>query len=204
MPTTRTVPDFLPSAAGLHFENRFPAGPTLRFGPLRTPVFGIGDAAAGLCGGMCFYVRGLFRARQPIPPDTAVPANGSSFFGALVREQIRSLRYGIVPIRFWRMSRQSAAARTARTRDREWPKVRAALDDGRLAVIGLVRAAGADPRRLTANHQVVAYGYEDHDGDVRIRIYDPNWPDRDNVSIPLDGVGRQSTGEILLGVVALD
>lgn len=204
MPTTRSVPDFLPSTAGLHFENRFPSGPTLRFGPLRTPIFGIGDAAAGLCGGMCFYVRRQFGSRQPIPPDTTVPANGSPLFGTLVREQLRSLRLGIVPLRFWRMSRRSAEARTARTRDREWPRIREALDDGRLAVIGLVRAAGADPRRLTANHQVVAYGYDDLDGDVRIRIYDPNWPDCDDVSIPLDGVGRQSTGEILLGVVALD
>jgi hypothetical protein len=204
MPTTRTVPDFLPSTAGLHFANRFPTGPTLRLGPLRTPIFGIGDAAAGLCGGMCFYVRSRFRGHQPISSDTTVPANGSQLFGALVREQIRSLRFGIVPIRFWRMSRRSAEARTARSRDREWPKIRAALDGGRLAIIGLIRAAGADPRRLTANHQVVAYGYEDHDGDVRIRIYDPNWPDCDDVSIPLDGVGRQSTGEVLLGVVALD
>ena len=204
MPTSRTVPGFLPSTAGLHFANSFPPGPTVRLGPLRTPILGIGDASAGLCGGMCRYIQQRFGSGGPLPADSTAPENGSPLFRALVREQVRSLRFGIVPMRFWLMSRRGATDRAARTRDREWPKIRAALDDGRLAVIGLIRAAGANPFRLVRNHQVVAYGYDEADGAVRVRVYDPNWPDRDDVWIPLDGSGPQSTGETLLGVVALD
>jgi hypothetical protein len=38
-----------------------------------------------------------------------------------------------------------------------------------------------------------------------LRIYDPNWPDRDDVSITVDAAGiRQSTGEVLFGLLLLD
>ena len=34
MPDANAVPGFVPSVHGLHFANRWPSGPTLRFGPL--------------------------------------------------------------------------------------------------------------------------------------------------------------------------
>jgi hypothetical protein len=153
---------------------------------------------------MCFYVRRRFVAGQPIPETATVPETGSDLFRALVREQLRSLRAGIVPMRFWRMAAAPTAQRLARTRDREWPRIRAALDAGELAVIGLIRVTARNPFKLIGNHQVVAYGYVVDDGSITLRIYDPNWPNRDDVTVPLDGSGPQSTGEVLLGVVALD
>jgi hypothetical protein len=135
---------------------------------------------------------------------TTPPANGSELFRTIVREQVRSLRVGVVPTRFWQMSAMSAGKRAARTRDREWPRIRAALDDGRLTTIGLVRKSGRNPFKLVGNHQVLAYGYDVDDAGIRIRIYDPNHPNRDNVTVPIAPPGDQSTGETLLGVVALD
>jgi hypothetical protein len=204
MPEIHAVPRFLPTTHGLHFENRFPPGPTVRLGFLDPRRLGFGDAAHGLCGGMCFYVRRRFAAGQPIPETATVPENGSELFRSLVREQLRSLRLGIVPMRFWRMAAASKANRLARTREREWPRIRAALDRGELAVIGLIRVTARNPFKLIGNHQVVAYGYE-VDGDaIRLRIYDPNWPDRDTVVVTLDGTTKQTTGEDVLGVIALD
>lgn len=199
-----TVARFLPSEHGLHFPNSFPPGPTLRLGFLDTRRLGVGDAGQGLCGGMCVYVRRRFERGQRMPADTVAPANGSTLFGCLVREQLRSLRAGIVPFRLWRMSSLPELARLRRTREREWPAIRASLDRGRLAVVGLVRVEGRNPFKLVANHQVVAYGYEEDGTSVRVRVYDPNWPNRDDVWVPVDGSGPQSTGENLLGVVALD
>ena len=63
-----------------------------------------------------------------------------------------------------------------------------------------------DPRRLTMNHQVMAWGYAEDGRGVTLDLYDPNWPDRDDVTITiqLDPALRpaglsQSTGEPLLG-----
>ena len=74
---------------------------------------------------------------------TTVPDNGSDLFQQLVREQVRSLRLGVVPMRFWRSrASMNAADRAARTRDREWPQIKQALDDNKLTAIGLIRVSG--------------------------------------------------------------
>jgi hypothetical protein len=93
----------------------------------------------------------------------------------------------------------------------EWPKIRADIEAGRAPIVGLVRVAGWSPRLLTANHQVLAYAFEEDDAGFRVRVYDPNHPGRDDVELVarLDGSGArhpddrvrlaQSTGEPLLG-----
>jgi hypothetical protein len=200
-----SVPGFRPSDDGLHFPNSFPSGPTIRFGPLDPRIVGIGDASSGLCGGMCFFVRRRFATGVPVPAMSTVPDNGSDLFKQLVREQVRSLRLGVVPMRFWRLSSMGAAERTARTRDREWPQIRQALDDNKLTAIGLIRVTATNPFKLTGNHQVLAYGYQTgDDASIRVRVYDPNHPNNNDVWVPMDGSGTQSTGETLFGVAALD
>jgi hypothetical protein len=71
-------------------------------------------------------------------------------------------------------------------------------------MVGLVRHTGLNPFRLTQSHQVLAFAYE-VDGDaVTLRIYDPNWPGRDDVSVTLDAAGiRQSTGEASTGLLRI-
>jgi hypothetical protein len=99
---------------------------------------------------------------------------------------------------------------------REWPRIRGEIDAGRLAVVGLIRAAGLSPWLLTRNHQVLAYAYEQRADGIAIRVYDPNHPGRDDVVLEIrlapSGIPgsravplreritmRQSTGEPLLG-----
>ena len=205
----RVVPGFLPSTHGLHFANSFPPGPTVRFGPLDPRIIGIGDASAGLCGGMCYTVRDLFEAGVKPPPDRTPPANGSPRFNSIVRRQVQSLDWFILPVRFWTRSALGGSLgsdRAASTFEREWPKVRRQIDEGRLAMVGLIRVAGVNPFKLTGNHQVIAYGYAEDGRGVTLRLYDPNWPDRDDVTVTihLDPALRptrleQSTGEPLLG-----
>jgi hypothetical protein len=205
----RSVPGFLPSTHGFHFSNAWPSGPTLRFGPFDPRRIGVGDASAGLCGGMCYTVADLFAAGIAIPLDVQRPENGSARFQALVRRQVESLAWLTVPIRFWLRSALGGSLggdRASDTLEREWPKSRARLDAGQLVPIGLIRAATADPRQLTKNHQVIAFGYAEDGRGVTLRLYDPNWPDRDDITatIHLDPAFRptdatQSTGEPLLG-----
>lgn len=204
MPESRVVGSFRPSTHGLHFANAFPSGPTVRLGPLDPRWIGIGDAANGLCGGMAWLVRERFVAGQPIAADTRPPANGSTLFMALVRRQVKSLEWMRTPAGFWRMGVPGAERIARRTRDREWPRIRASIDAGKLAMVGLVRSRGVNPFKLTRNHQVLCYGYEIDGATIRLRVYDPNWPDRDDVTIAISPGGvTQSTGEPLFGVIAL-
>jgi hypothetical protein len=205
MSESKAVGTFVPSVNGLHFANRFPPGPTVRLGPLDPRRIGLGDASSGLCGGMAWLVRERFEAGQPVPPDTDPPANGSSLFQALVRRQVKSLEWLRTPLGFWWMGGLGGDRIARRTREREWPRIRSSIDAGRLAMIGLVRAKGINPFKLTRNHQVLCYAYEIADGTIRLRIYDPNWPDRDDVIVTLETDRiTQSTGEGLHGVLALD
>jgi len=208
MVETNAVPGFLPSTRGLRFANHFPPGPTVRFGPIDPRWIGIGDASAGLCGGMAWYVRERFEARLPAPPDTEAPANGSPLFRALVRRQVRSLDWLRVPLRFWWMGAMSPERAARRSRVIEWPRIRADIDAGRLAMTGLVRHTGVNPFHLTRSHQVLAFAYEIESagaGDaVTLRIYDPNWPGRDDIAVTLDAAGvRQSSGEPGTGVLRI-
>ncbi len=188
MTTSNAVAGFLPSTHGLHFANRWEPGPTVRLGFIDPRIVGVGDASAGLCGGMVWFVRERFEARMPIPTDAAAPANGSPLFQAIVRRQVRSLGWLRVPLRFWRAAASSPDALVRRTLEREWPTIRAAIDAGRLPTVGLIRHHGWSPFELSRDHQVLAYGYSVADGPggaVTLRLYDPNWPDRDDVTVTL-------------------
>jgi hypothetical protein len=67
----------------------------------------------------------------------------------------------------------------------EWPKIKADLDSGILSPIGLATIKSLDPFQMGHNHQVLAYGYELDCAGVVIRIYDPNYPDDDHVTLSL-------------------
>lgn len=206
MVESSAVPGFLPSANGLHFANRWEPGPTIRLGILDPRLVGVGGAEAGLCGGMAWFVRERFETGQPIPSDVTAPANGSPLFRAIVRRQILSLDWMRIPLRFWRAASMDPAALRRRTLEKEWPRIRAEIDADRLVMIGLIRHHGWNPMHLDRDHQVLAYAYETEGptGPTTIRVYDPNWPDRDDIKVHLSTAGfRQSTGEPLHGVICL-
>jgi hypothetical protein len=206
MPAANAVAGFLPSTHGLHFANRYPPGPTVRLGFIDPRLVGVGDAEAGLCGGMSWFVREWFESGRPIPPDTTVPDNGSPLFRAIVRRQVYSLDWLRGPLRFWRAAASSPERLRERTLEVEWPKIRAEIDAGRLALVGLVRHHGWNPFDLPKDHTVLAYGYETDpaSGAITVRLYDPNWPDRDDVTLTLALNGfRQTTGEGMFGIIAL-
>lgn len=203
---SNAVPGFLPSIHGLHFANRYPPGPTVRLGLIDPRLVGVGDAEAGLCGGMSWFVRERFEAGLPIPSHTAPPENGSPLFRAIVRRQVLSLDWMRGPLRFWLAAGSSPERLRHTTLEIEWPTIRGAIDGGRLPMVGLIRHHGWNPFHLTKDHQVLAYAYESAgpSGPTTIRLYDPNWPNRDDVSVTLFSGGfLQSTGEPLFGVILL-
>ena len=228
MPDANAVPGFLPSVHGLRFANRFPPGPTLTFTGLDPRPLGFGDASAGLGGGMALTTRDLFEAGVAAPLDATPPENGSPRFRALVRRQVESLDWFRVPLRYLDLQALRSDPPTGLTallgREpprvdailREWPRIRAEIDAGHPAIVGLIRASGGSPWMLTRNHQVLAWAYEvasaGVDQTITIHVYDPNHPASDDVTLvaavaPVaQGVPwrdrialAQSTGEPLLG-----
>ena len=223
---TNAVPGFRPSVHGLRFSNAFPPGPTLTFAGLDPRRVGFGDASAGLCGGMALTARDLWEAGVPAPVDANPPANGSPRFRALVRRQVESLDWFRVPLRYldlqaFRPDPPGGLAALLRREPprvdallREWPRIRDEIDGGHPSVVGLIRATGSSPWALSRNHQVLAYGYEETPEAITLRVYDPNHPGRDDVTLEIgvatgpDAATRpwreritlhQSTGEPLLG-----
>lgn len=189
----RSVPGFLPTIAGFHFANRWPAGPVLRLGArLGGPVpvgleVRIGDAANGLCGGMALATLDRWARAEPPPPDREPPPPGSPLFREIVRRQIDSLELGRAIVRFYRAAAVGERGRAQIAVREAWPAVRRQIDAGHPAGLGLVHVASADPRRLIGDHQVVAYGYELDPAarTLSLSIYDPNHPDDDSLRLRL-------------------
>jgi hypothetical protein len=199
---SRSVPGFLPSESGFHFPNAFPRVPVRRIGIPGVVSLPIGDASDGLCGGMAFAVRDYFEASRPPPPDTSPPSDGP-LFDYLVQRLLDSFHLPYGPARYLELMNTALPdgetwltrigalphGRAWRALRVEWPKVRTAIDQGHPAPLGLVRIKSLNPFDLKHNHQVLAYGYELTGDSLLLRIYDPNFPDRDDVTLsirPLD------------------
>ena len=198
------VPGFEPASNGFQFVNAFPHSALKAFRMGNVATLNVGDAANGLCGGMSFTTADLHRAGLRPPTDTAPPAADTAAYRYIVDRQIASFDDGRVPLRFYSLMKPSRPGREGALAsvlgmvglDRhsrtwvmihdEWPRIRADLDGGRLSMLGLVRVVDADPNKLGHNHQVVAYGYDMDGTALTIRIYDPNWPRDDTVTITLD------------------
>ena len=208
MPTNDIV-RFRPTRYGFRFANSWPSQParTLNLGFIRIPI---GDTGRGLCGGMVFAARDRFEREEDAPSDPGPPGTGTPLFREIVDRQFASFgRLWIsVPLRFWIASIGGAGRRDRETVRDAWPAIRADIDAGRPAMIGLVRLATWNPL-APLGHQVVGYRYAETAERVMIGVYDPNHPGDDAVEVVVerspDGAARlsQSTGEPLIGLLAL-
>ncbi len=199
---SRAIDGFLPSTGGFRFANDFPHVPVRRIGIPGVVSIPIGDASNGLCGGMVFAARDYFEAKRMPPADTTPPGSGP-LFEYIVDRLFASFNLPFGPTRYLALMspllpdgesvlsrlRLAPHGRAWQVLNDEWPKVRSEIDSGRPSPLGLVRVKSSNPVDLKLDHQVLAYGYE-LDGDrVTLRLYDPNQPGRDDVTMtvsPLD------------------
>lgn len=170
---------FLPSRHGFPFPNYWPDGLPLITLPTPFGPAWVGNARYGVCGGMVFAALDYFLHRLPVPAEPT-PA----LFRYLVRRLFASwdLPFGGLRYFAWQ-ARPRLHGPTAR---REWPRVRAVLDAGLPAPLGLVQVRSLDPRQVGRNHQVLAYGYAATGDEVCLRVYDPNYPNDDGLSLTFD------------------
>lgn len=196
---------FSPLTDGFRFTNSWPPAPAISF---RTPFgsIGIGNAAAGLCGGMVFAALDYWHALKPVPVSR--PAPDTQLYRFIVRRLIDSWHVpaGVAGY-YWRMnlpdgdspltvlgrplisrplvSRPPAGRRglSRRTIEQEWPRVKDRLDRGVPVPLGLVTVASVSPGQLGRNHQVLACGYRLAGQRVTVEVYDPNSGQDDGVHI---------------------
>jgi hypothetical protein len=195
----RVVEGFLPSRSGFRFANSFPHVPVRRIGIPGVVSLPIGDASNGLCGGMTFAARDYFESKRPRPDDTAAPGDGP-LFDYLVDRLFDSFGLPLGPARYlelmnpllpdaetlWSRMGLAPHGRTWRMVTQEWPKVRAEIDAGHPSPLGLVKVKSVNPFDLKHNHQVLAYGYDLDGNSLTLRLYDPNQPGHDDVTLSLD------------------
>jgi hypothetical protein len=70
----------------------------------------------------------------------------------------------------------------------EWPRIRRELDRGVLAPLGVITLRSYNPAHIGANHQLLAYAYEQRRTAVTLHVYDPNTPldQVDDVTLSFD------------------
>jgi hypothetical protein len=171
---------FCPSQHGFSFANSWPPAPAIS---IRLPAgrLGIGNAALGLCGGMVFAALDYWQAGREPPTDR--PAPGAPLYRFIVRRLVQSWRVPAGVLRYYRGMLAADSDLADRTVLREWPRIRALLDLGLPATLGVVTVASANPFLLGHNHQVLAYSYQQADAEVTMRVYDPNSGPDDAVAI---------------------
>lgn len=191
-----SVPGFVPSTSGFHFNNAFPRVPLRFIGIPGLIRVSIGDASNGLCGGMAFAARDYFEAGRP-PPRVNIPPGSGRLFDYLVARLLDSFNLPLGPARYLELMNPALPdgepilrwvglgphGRAWRMALEEWPKVRSDIDAGQPSPLGLVLTKSLDPFDLKENHQVLAYAYELEDQRLTLGLYDPNQADRDDVSL---------------------
>lgn len=192
------APGFVPSRDGFAFTNSWPSAPAVTvptpFGPI-----GIGNAAAGLCGGMVFAALDYWHSGKQPPADP--PAAGTPLYQYIVRRLIDSwhLPAGVAEY-YQRMNLPDGDSSVEvfgralvtqrgvswRTIEQQWPQVKASIDDGIPAALGVVTVSSTNPAQLGHNHQVLACGYSIAGTEVTVTVYDPNSGQDDDVWIWFD------------------
>jgi hypothetical protein len=194
------VPGFLPSVSGFRFPNAFARVPLRSIGVPGVIRMPIGDASNGLCGGMAFAARDYFEAGRP-PPAQKTPPRSGALFDHLVNRLFDSFVLPRGPARYLELMNPALPdgdpilrflgigphGRAWRMLREELPRVRDEILAGHPSPLGLVLVKSVNPFDLKLNHQVLAYGFEDEDRRVSIRVYDPNSPRRDDIAISLEG-----------------
>ena len=189
---------FLPSQHGFSFRNAWPSEPAVT---LSTPLgrIDVGNASAGLCGGMVFAALDYWHAG--VLPVAGQPSPGEPLYAHIVRRLIDSwhLPAGVAQYYQWMnlpdgdtgfdvlrrhvVVDRGLAWRSIRV---QWAQIRSDLDLGTPAALGVVTVASSKPADLALNHQVLAYAYDLSGAEASIRVYDPNRGQRDDVWIRFD------------------
>jgi uncharacterized protein YjbI with pentapeptide repeats len=164
---------FVPRLHGFHFVNTFANHRYI--GPVHINL-------SGRCGGMVYAALDLFLTETPVPTQTTLPAEGSVLSTYISARQDNSIsnQLDLWIERFfnpfgWRTSEFFHWGLPSQVHG-QVERLKSCIDKGKPAPLGLFAPGSGG---FAPHHQVLAVGYETgtRDADLRIFLYDPNFPD---------------------------
>jgi hypothetical protein len=163
--------DFEPARDGFHYVIAKLPG----FGTIET---------GGRCGGMAYAALDYwFNGRLPIPAAQALPADGTIMADYVYRRLFDTYQVpSAINFITWTLAGDGEnffhKGVTRWTKEGEFPKLRAMIDQGKPQVLGLVKVT--DLRQIGEDHQLVGYGYEDDGkGNLTAYVWDNRYPDEE-------------------------
>jgi hypothetical protein len=186
VPAARSFAEFRPSRDGFRFVNSFVGSPLpLLLGAsekrLGTPE------RFGLCGGMSCAAADFFLARGEVPELHDAPPCGHPLYDYIYQRQLTTFApAGAMAVKFieWMDLPEEGPSGTRARTQVELPEITAALALGQPVILGLVIVARTGGKKAWENHQVLAYAAELLPMEViELRIYDPNFPGRDDAVV---------------------
>ena len=164
----------------------------------------------GFCGGMCWRALKRFYGGTCIPRDIQAPSQGDALYDEIFDAQKDSLPGSTLwKILSWQRSPDQghwyrSDSSLGNDTQQEWSNIKSSLDNSQPVTLTLITSSN-DGRllHLSNNHRVVAYAYQERElydwewvhpdnknddpsyraqiGAVDILIYDPNYPNDDDV-----------------------
>lgn len=178
------VPGFLPSTRGWRFTNSFPQNTAHARVRVGNTELAIGDAANGLCGGMVYAARDYFHVGLPVPRHKLGPLSGP-LYDFIVGRLYDSFALPLGWTEYLRLMSPgcSAQERASTACSTAFSRIQADIRSGAPSPIGLIQVDTTDIAKVGLNHQVLVYGYQRSGHSVQLRIYDPNHPERDDITL---------------------
>ena len=192
----RISTSFTPYQHGFLFRNSFDAVDILReLGSYVEIIEGFDLGTWGLCGGMVWAALDRYYGHsvEGIPPIHDPPHYGEELFSELVWRQVDLMSgqldlisgLGFVAQLLYLQALPDYQGQVGTipwsptsvgmiTEKLHWPLLKAAIDEGFPATIGIIRVRGV--KSPFGNHVVLGTGYELNGNSLEIEIYDPNYP----------------------------
>lgn len=187
--------EFIPATHGLQYVNSYP-GYWIPFSVQSVPDIPSVSKRYGLCGGMCATSMDFLLAGRPIPQRRRRPGRVTPLHRYIHSRQVDSLTNGTQVARFVRWMSLPDTAVHRRTAE-ELKTIRANLDKGIPTPIGMVYVSTKDTMQIWQNHQILACKYEELDeGRIRILVYDPNYPRRNDIFVESWPDGKDSVQSV--------
>lgn len=142
------------------------------------------DMDVGFCGGMCYAALDRFYRAEYISNNIPLPKQGQTLYNELRQRQMDSLPFSTIStMRSWQKGEDWEVGMWTKTNFYVW--VKPLMDLGYPAQLLLLKTTGRKYSTLVNNHQVIAYRYtiDEANKRVEIGIYDPNYPNNNDVSI---------------------
>lgn len=207
--------DFLPTRNGFNFLNLFRPFKV----PLTLPAWlnvNLIPDSYGLCGGMssAAYDFRLARASNSSAPDirkyNEAPKTGTLLHRYLLRRSVDT--FGTVGIKIaqvgeWTLLPDHGLAGIQKLTLDGLSAIRLKLEDGQCVVMSLIYEHASDIKevvnKIWLNHQVLAYKFAQiSPGIFEIKIYDSNYPNRDDIVVNAQQVQvGSSNGQPVFGLV---